>query len=222
MTVPCPSGARTGFWYHVACYGAAMFGLSFGELCVLLIVAMVVLGPKELPRYLRKAGQVAGRLRRMAFEMREKSGIDEVLRTEGLDREIAELRKFARGEVMGVASAVRSFGELARPDPASRPVVDGASPYAPPGSQGAPGVVPSGAVADGLVVVRERELPSEGPDAYGALPDTAVVYDGMLVSSSLAEDGLYARGVEAERLAPAEPAAGDPNRPSISAPTPSA
>ncbi|HEY4015901.1 MAG TPA: hypothetical protein VGM06_21340 [Polyangiaceae bacterium] len=196
-----------------------MFGLSFGELCVLLIVAMVVLGPKELPRYLRKAGQVAGRLRRMAFEMREKSGIDEVLRTEGIDREIAELRKLARGEVMGVASAVRSFGDLTRPDAASRPVTDPALPYASPSL---PTGVPSGAVAEGLVVVRERELPCEGPDAYGSLPDTAVVYEGMLVSSALAEDGLYARGIEAGRVAPAEPAVGDSTRPSISAVNPSA
>jgi sec-independent protein translocase protein TatB len=199
-----------------------MFGLSFGELCVLLIVAMVVLGPKELPRYLRKAGQVVGRLRRMAFEMREKSGIDEVLRTEGLDREIAELRKLARGEVMGVASAVRSFGDLTRPDSTSRSPVDATSPYAPTAFQSPPGVLPAGGVAEGLVVIRERELPSEGPDAYGALPDTALVYEGIVVSSPLAEDGLYTRGIEPQRLAPADPAVGDATRPSISAPTPSA
>src|SRR5215472_6884483 len=91
-----------------------VFGLSFGELCVLLMVAIVVLGPKELPRYLRKAGEFAGRLRRLAYEMREKSGIDEVLRTEGIDREIAEIRRLARGEIGGVVSAVRSATDAAR------------------------------------------------------------------------------------------------------------
>ncbi len=65
-----------------------MFGLGFGEFLVLLLVAMVVLGPRELPRYLRKAGQFAGKMRRLAYEMREKSGIDEVLRTEGLDQDL--------------------------------------------------------------------------------------------------------------------------------------
>jgi Sec-independent protein translocase protein TatA len=34
-----------------------------GELIVLLLVAMVVLGPRELPRYARKAGELAGRVR---------------------------------------------------------------------------------------------------------------------------------------------------------------
>jgi Sec-independent protein translocase protein TatA len=37
--------------------------MGFGEFAVLLLVAMVILGPKELPRYARKAGQFAGRVR---------------------------------------------------------------------------------------------------------------------------------------------------------------
>lgn len=161
----------------------AVFGLSFGELCVLLLVAMVVLGPKELPRYLRKAGQFAGRMRRLAYEMREKSGIDEVLRTEGLDREIAEFRRLARGEITGVAAAMRSVASAARigegtPDPYAgvAPVVD-AQPFPLP-----------------VVVLREREYPREGADSYGALPDTAVVDEASLPTSPLAEDPLYVRG----------------------------
>src|SRR5580700_1242727 len=105
-----------------------VFGLSFGELCVLLIVAMVVLGPKELPRYLRKAGQFAGRLRQMAYEMRAKSGIDEVLRTEGIDRDIAEIRRLARGEIGGVVAAVRSATNGARFDDVAHSPYQGASP----------------------------------------------------------------------------------------------
>jgi sec-independent protein translocase protein TatB len=152
----------------------AVFGLSFGELCVLLIVAIVVLGPKELPRYLRKAGAFAGRMRRLAYEMREKSGIDEVLRAEGIHQEIAEIRKLARGEIGGVMSAVRSATD------AARIVEPAAAPYAAP--------------ASGVVVAREREYPTEGPDSYGALPDTAAVYEGSLANSPLADDALYARG----------------------------
>jgi sec-independent protein translocase protein TatB len=153
-----------------------VFGLSFGELCVLLIVAMVVLGPKELPVYLRKAGQVAGRLRRLASEMREKSGIDEVLRSEGIDREIAEIRRLARGEIGGVVSELRSTQEaLRRGAPA-------ATPYAGPSAPAAPEIV----------VSRDREYPSEGADSYGALPDTAMVYDGALPPSPLAGDAVYA------------------------------
>src|SRR5580700_9922848 len=128
-----------------------VFGLSFGELCVLLLVAVMVLGPKELPRYLRKAGQFAGRLRRMAYEMREKSGIDEVLRTEGIDREIAEIRKLARGEIGGVLSSIRSANDALRGEaPQAHPYV----PEIPPAAS--PAVV---------TVSREREYPLEGADA---------------------------------------------------------
>src|SRR5215471_11366060 len=78
---------------------------------MLLLVAVVVLGPKELPRYLRKAGQLAGQLRRMAYDMRAKSGIDEVLRSEGIGEDIAEIRRlanFARGELGSVMNAMKS------------------------------------------------------------------------------------------------------------------
>jgi sec-independent protein translocase protein TatB len=174
-----------------------VFGLSFGELCVLLIVAVVVLGPKELPRYLRKAGQLAGKLRRMAYDMREKSGIDEILRTEGIDRDIAEIRKLARGEIAGVVSSVRSTADALRPQ---LPGTGGAaSPTTPnrgdvPASAYAQTQVPGASSAPAVTVDRERENPREGADSFGALPDTAVVYDGKLPASPLADDALYTRG----------------------------
>jgi hypothetical protein len=37
--------------------------MSFGEFTVLLLVGMVVLRPRELPRHLSKAGELAGRAR---------------------------------------------------------------------------------------------------------------------------------------------------------------
>ena len=75
-----------------------MFGLSFGELCVLMVVAIVVIGPKDLPKVLRKAGQWAGKLRRMASDVRTQSGIDDVLRSEGLSKDLAEIRRLAQGD----------------------------------------------------------------------------------------------------------------------------
>jgi sec-independent protein translocase protein TatB len=122
---------------------------------MVLLVAVVVLGPKELPRYLRHAGQIAGRLRRMAYDMRQKSGIDEVLRAEGFDRDLAEIRKLARGELDGVVAAVRSVPEATR---TARPADVPASPYAQ--TQAMATVVAEPAP--------DREYPADGPDAYGA------------------------------------------------------
>jgi sec-independent protein translocase protein TatB len=170
-----------------------VFGLSFGELCVLLIVAVIVLGPKELPRYLRKAGQFAGRLRRLAYEMREKSGIDEVLRAEGIDRDIAEIRRLARGEIGGVTAAVRSTVDAARMAPPAPAPSSATSPPARSATMYAPTQLP-GAQSPEVPVDRQREYPREGPDAYGALPDTATVDEAALPASPLAADALYARG----------------------------
>jgi sec-independent protein translocase protein TatB len=176
-----------------------VFGLSFPELCVLLVVAMVVLGPKDLPRYLRKAGQMAARLRRLAVDMREKSGIDEILRTEGLDREIAEFRRLARGEILGVSSAMRSVATAARiADVATSAPAVPATPPAPVQDESLAPVIQTD-----VIVSREREYPLEGVDSYGALSDTAVVYEGRLAPAPLAEDSLYVRGEEpAEAAAP--------------------
>jgi sec-independent protein translocase protein TatB len=180
-----------------------VFGLSFGELVVLLIVSVVVLGPKEMPRYLRKAGQFAGKMRRLAYDMREKSGIDEVLRSEGIAGDIAEIRKLARGELGGVMAAVRSTADAARFATGSSP----STPLAPfiassPSSPSSPGTSgPASAYAmtqlpEGtpVTVEKEREYPREGADSYGALPDTAIVDEHALPASPLAEDALYTRG----------------------------
>jgi len=168
-----------------------VFGLSFWELMVVVVVGLVVLGPKELPRYLRKAGQFAGQLRNWAFDMRQKSGIDEVLRVEGLDRDIAEIRKLTRGELTGIVGAIRSAANsLAVNNVPANPYAPTQYPQTQPESpmQALPPAPPP------IDVDREREYPREGPDSYGALPDTAVVYDGSLPPSPLSEDSLYARG----------------------------
>jgi sec-independent protein translocase protein TatB len=189
-----------------------VFGLGFGELLVVMMVAVVVLGPKDLPRYMRKAGQMASKLRRLAFDMREKSGIDEVLRAEGLDRDIAEIRRLARGEITGVMAAVRSTADAVRHDASLNGIAAGigaaspsplASSPAPPASPApaAAGTEPSPASPQDVpggpaLFTTDHEYPPDGADSYGALPETANVYGGDLPPSTLAEDPLYARGEE--------------------------
>ncbi len=77
-----------------------MFGLGFTEVLVLLIVGIVVVGPKKLPVMMRTAGQWITRLRRMSTDLRSQSGIDEIIRAEGLEKEIRELKSLSRINVM--------------------------------------------------------------------------------------------------------------------------
>jgi sec-independent protein translocase protein TatB len=167
-----------------------VFGLSFGELVVLLIVAMIVIGPKDLPKVLRKLGYWSGKIRRFAFDMRAQSGIDEALRSEGLAQDIQEIRKLARGELDGVVSATR---EATRVDPAPQ-----YTPYAAPAPLDDP---------DAIAIDREREYPREGADSYGSLPDTAIVYAGTLPASPQATDPVYLQDdVPKPAAPPSEPA----------------
>jgi sec-independent protein translocase protein TatB len=76
-----------------------VFGLSFGELVVLGVIALVVVGPRRLPSMLRTAGQLIGKVRRMAMDIRAESGIDEILDAEGIRSEIDNFRRLAAGEI---------------------------------------------------------------------------------------------------------------------------
>ena len=64
-----------------------MFGIDSGELFIIVLVAVVVIGPKELPRVMRTVGHWVGRARAMANQFR--SGVDQMVR----ESEIAELEK---------------------------------------------------------------------------------------------------------------------------------
>src|SRR5262249_60732250 len=45
-----------------------MFDISWGKLVIIGVVALLVIGPKELPAVLRQLGQWMGKIRRMAGE----------------------------------------------------------------------------------------------------------------------------------------------------------
>jgi sec-independent protein translocase protein TatB len=64
-----------------------MFDIGSSELLLTAIVAIVVIGPKDLPRALYKLGQVMGKARAMTRHFR--SGIDEMVR----QVEIEEMEK---------------------------------------------------------------------------------------------------------------------------------
>src|SRR5688500_6482418 len=125
------------------------------------------MGPKDLPKMLRRLGQWAGKIRRAAADLRAQSGIDDALRSEGLADDIAEIRKLARGEL----DAVRVATTIE-----NRALSDTRTKQEPYGR------------GDDFYVVRDREYPRDGADAYGALPDNAIVYAEGLPKSKLARD----------------------------------
>jgi len=60
-----------------------MFGIDSAELLIIAVVALVVIGPKDLPRVMRTIGNFIGRARGMARHFR--SGIDSMIREAELE-----------------------------------------------------------------------------------------------------------------------------------------
>lgn len=85
-----------------------MFGLSFGEIVLIAVVALVVLGPERLPVVAKTAGVMLGRLQRFV------NGVKTDVSNQIKDTELAQVRdslqeaaKSLQGNVNDMASSVR-------------------------------------------------------------------------------------------------------------------
>lgn len=122
-----------------------MFGVSLQELALTALIALLVVGPRRLPQMLRTLGEWVRRLRLYTEEVRTSTGIDEVLRREGIDGGLSELRSMLRGDLRALDryATRRALAPVRPPPPAFElPPVDDL-----------------------------REYPPEGVDAGGAIPD---------------------------------------------------
>ncbi|MGF1461812.1 MAG: Sec-independent protein translocase protein TatB [Maricaulaceae bacterium] len=113
-------------------------GIGLPELLVLAILALVVVGPRDLPLMTRKIGRFVGKMRSMAFEFRR--NFDEMgtlAEFEELKKEVTDIksgRAFMdiKKDINAAAhEAVR--GEVPEPEaakPASKPAAEPAKPSA--------------------------------------------------------------------------------------------
>jgi sec-independent protein translocase protein TatB len=152
-----------------------VLGLGFGEILVLVIVGIVVVGPRRLPTLMRTAGQWVARLRNMSSDLRAQSGLDDLIREEGLASTLNDLRSMSRVNVL------ETFATPVAPargrTPALPLVASGAA------AAGSVASLTSGDHAAAATAVRapddplrEREYPLVGCDAYDALPDDVLPY----------------------------------------------
>src|SRR5690349_23633235 len=79
-----------------------MFDIGGGELVVIGIVALIAIGPKELPTVLRTVGRYMGKIRRMSAEFQGQ--FQEAMR----EAEMADLRKHAED----LKSSVADFANI--------------------------------------------------------------------------------------------------------------
>jgi sec-independent protein translocase protein TatB len=105
-----------------------MLDIGWSEMLLIAVVAIVVIGPKDLPKALRTVGQWMGRARRVAREF--KDSVDDMVRESELDelrRETEQMSRFAIEEPKpaGPPPAPRAEPEAAAPaQPAARAATD--------------------------------------------------------------------------------------------------
>jgi sec-independent protein translocase protein TatB len=90
-----------------------MFGIDSGELLIIAVVALVVIGPKDLPRVMRTIGNFVGRARGMAKHFR--SGLDTMMR----ESELEEMEKKWKADNERI---MREFPAAAAAEPWPEPV----------------------------------------------------------------------------------------------------
>lgn len=110
-----------------------MFNLQGSELIIILLLALVVLGPEKLPEAMRKAGRMYADLKKMAsgFQDEFRAAIDEPMRemrsTANLIRDSADFTKLAADErdEKPVSAPMPDSGTPPAPaDPVDEPPVD--------------------------------------------------------------------------------------------------
>jgi sec-independent protein translocase protein TatB len=135
-----------------------MFGIDSGEILIIAVVALVVIGPKDLPRVMRAIGNFVGRARGMARHFR--SGLDTMMR----ESELEEMEKKWKADNERIMRE-----HPASPGPAGDSDWGKPAPEAPgPAPGGAPPAPPPRALPGGSA----PPIPPAGatPPATGELP----------------------------------------------------
>ena len=105
-----------------------MLDIGWTEMLVIAVVAIVVIGPKDLPKAMRAVGQWLGAARRVARDFRD--SVDDMVRESELDelrRETEQMSKFSIEDPKPAA-----------PPPAPRTAIEPSAPAAPPAEAAAP------------------------------------------------------------------------------------
>ena len=91
-----------------------MFGIGTFELMIIAGIALLVLGPEELARFLRKGSMLLAQIRTAADELRRQAGFDELAKEtreaidQGVSGTVATLKKNAAlDQVEDAANAIK-------------------------------------------------------------------------------------------------------------------
>jgi sec-independent protein translocase protein TatB len=117
-----------------------MFDIGWSEILVIAVVAIVVVGPKELPRMLRAFGKTMGQVRRTANDFRRQfdEALREAERDAGLDDTRKQLQAISR--VDPLKDAQKELDATMRPAAKPKPISTPKAVPAPPVEPTPPGI----------------------------------------------------------------------------------
>jgi len=149
-----------------------MFDLGWGELMVVGVVALVVLGPKELPNALRTVTNLTKTARKLAGEFQ--SGINEIVR----EAELEDARKIAQS--IGNGSISKTIEKAVDPTGEMKSVVTGvekdlkaAAPISPVGPIPPTPTIAANPLANPPVAATEPATSAEASDSAAKIEEEA-------------------------------------------------
>src|SRR4051794_38293081 len=143
---------------------------------MICVVALIFVGPKKLPGMLHTLGQFLRKMRNMTNDVRNQTGIDQLLRAEGLHGGLNELRGLLR----------INHGISFDPPHVATPKL-GESSNADPNPLDVPAPLVHAPIDDPYAhmdIDSTREYPPEGADAYGALPDDLLSHEPSVTATT--------------------------------------
>jgi sec-independent protein translocase protein TatB len=141
--------------------GLFIFDIGWGELVIIGVVALIAIGPKELPSVLRTLGQYMGKIKRLSAEFQGQ--FQEALR----EAELADLKKHAQ-DIQSTVTDFSSFDPLAN---AEREMTHG---LAGPETAAEPAIAHSGTEPAAADTVVTQPVPTETAAAEPSLPLPAI------------------------------------------------
>jgi sec-independent protein translocase protein TatB len=147
-----------------------MLDIGWGELVLIGVVALIVVGPKDLPALFRTVGNFTGKARAMARDFQRsleqaanESGVGDVSKSlrsfdQSLNAATDSARKFARSPMRGLAEEAVKAGTT--PAPATDAPATDAPAANPPAAEAPAAAAPAGAAAP---APEQAETPAPPP-----------------------------------------------------------
>jgi sec-independent protein translocase protein TatB len=152
-----------------------MFDIGWAELAVIGVIALIVVGPKDLPVVLRTGASWIRQMRKLSREFQ--SGVDSIVREAELDDAKKIVTSVKQGTIKRqIETAIDPTGEMKRSLDPKNAIREGdaASKPASTAKSAAPAAAPSAAPSAATPVIEPATADTATVDAGPAVPSTVV------------------------------------------------